>query len=336
MIVRDEEAVIRRCLDSARGLADSYVIVDTGSVDRTCELIEAHELAGELHHRQWVNFGHNRTELMELAYDKADWLLLLDADHTVSHDGPPTLDPNVDGYLVRHDDDPSYWVKRLVSGRRHWRFEGATHEYITCDEKGTITARLDSIAVRHHGDGGHRPEKFARDLALLEQEHQRNPQDPRTTFYLASTLRDLGHSQRAADVFLKRASMNGWDEERFYALLEAGRLTGDSGLLLQAWNARPTRAEPLYEIAVRERQRQGWPVAHLAAHAGAQLPIPEQDTLFVHRWVYEWGCEFELSIAAWWTGQLDQARKATERLLACPTLPDRYRQQVIRNMQYLR
>ena len=38
MIVRDEEPVLIRCLESAAGLYDELVIVDTGSADRTREI----------------------------------------------------------------------------------------------------------------------------------------------------------------------------------------------------------------------------------------------------------------------------------------------------------
>lgn len=38
MIVKNEEAVLGRCLESARGLADEIVIADTGSDDRTREI----------------------------------------------------------------------------------------------------------------------------------------------------------------------------------------------------------------------------------------------------------------------------------------------------------
>ena len=41
MIVRNEERVIERCLASVRPYVDGYVICDTGSTDRTIELIEA-------------------------------------------------------------------------------------------------------------------------------------------------------------------------------------------------------------------------------------------------------------------------------------------------------
>ena len=38
MIVKNEEAVLARCLDSLRGLMDEIIIVDTGSTDNTKEI----------------------------------------------------------------------------------------------------------------------------------------------------------------------------------------------------------------------------------------------------------------------------------------------------------
>ncbi|TCP19985.1 glycosyl transferase family 2 [Scopulibacillus darangshiensis] len=40
MIVKNEEAVICRCLDSVKDLVDEINIVDTGSTDRTKEIIK--------------------------------------------------------------------------------------------------------------------------------------------------------------------------------------------------------------------------------------------------------------------------------------------------------
>ena len=38
MIVRNEEDVLERCLESVQGLVDEIIIVDTGSKDRTKEI----------------------------------------------------------------------------------------------------------------------------------------------------------------------------------------------------------------------------------------------------------------------------------------------------------
>ena len=42
MIVKNEEAVLGRCLESVGTAADEIIVVDTGSTDRTREIAKAH------------------------------------------------------------------------------------------------------------------------------------------------------------------------------------------------------------------------------------------------------------------------------------------------------
>src|SRR5919109_4739906 len=115
MIVKDEAQVIERCLGSARGLIDSWVICDTGSTDGTQELITRalQGVPGELHERPWVDFGHNRSELMRLARGRADYLLLIDADMTVSFERDDLGELEADSYMLRHAGELEYRIKRL-------------------------------------------------------------------------------------------------------------------------------------------------------------------------------------------------------------------------------
>ena len=82
MIVKNEARVIEKCLASVKPLIDSWVIVDTGSSDDTQSIIRKYmaDLPGELHEKPWVNFAHNRNEALQLAKEKADYVLLIDAD----------------------------------------------------------------------------------------------------------------------------------------------------------------------------------------------------------------------------------------------------------------
>ncbi len=117
MIVRDEAAVIERLLGSLRGLIDTWVICDTGSVDGTPALIAQalSGIPGELHERPWQDFGHNRTELMRLARGTADYLLLLDADMTIEQSAAlPKLD--ADAYLLREAGSLDFRGPRQVRG----------------------------------------------------------------------------------------------------------------------------------------------------------------------------------------------------------------------------
>ena len=71
MIVRNEENVIEPCLASARPWIDWLVLCDTGSVDRTMDLVTAFctrtGLPLTLDQQEWKDFGHNRTLSIQLA-----------------------------------------------------------------------------------------------------------------------------------------------------------------------------------------------------------------------------------------------------------------------------
>jgi len=341
MIVRDEAGVIERGLGSVRGLIDHWVICDTGSTDGTQELVRRslQGIPGDLHQRPWVDFGHNRTELIDLARSKADYLLLLDADMTVTFDPAQLQGLGADAYMLRHAGEPEYWIKRLVRGDRTWWYVGVTHEYITTEGPERVE-NLRAIVIHHHADGGTRSEKFERDLRLLTRDLEREPDNARTVFYLAQTLRDLGRSDEAIDLYRRRAEMGGWPEEAFYALYQVGVLADRAGrrdeavtALIEAWDRRPQRAEPLYELSRMFRDREQYHAAYLVSERGLRLPVPS-DTLFVHRWMYEWGLLFEYSIAAYWVGQPNAALQACNRLLQMPQLPEAYRKQTEVNRGY--
>jgi glycosyltransferase involved in cell wall biosynthesis len=345
MIVRDESAVIERLVDSVRGLIDTWVICDTGSTDGTQDLIRSAlaDTPGTLVETEWVDFGHNRTELMRLAEGKADYLLLLDADMVVVREGdfPETL--TADSYYLRWPGDMEYWQKLLVSGRRRWSYFGATHEFIALDEgpePTEVSDRLDAIVIKHHADGGTRAEKFERDTQLLQQDLARDANNARAMFYLAQTYRDTGQPQPAIYHYERRAIMGGWDEEVFYSLYQSGVLRAESGdwpaalaTLIKAFEFRPARIEPLYELASRLRLRGEYESAFLFASRGLDRPLPP-DVLFLHPWIYRWGMLFEYSVSAYWVGQTANALKACKRLLTIPDLPEVYREQTKANRRF--
>jgi tetratricopeptide (TPR) repeat protein/predicted GH43/DUF377 family glycosyl hydrolase len=339
MIVRNESGVIERCLRSVRTLIDTWTICDTGSDDATPALIgrELCDLPGKLHVRPWVNFGHNRSELAELARGTADYLLLIDADMTVVHNG--TLPRLVaDAYLLRHPGEFEYAVPRLIRGDRHWWFEGATHEYLATE--GSYTQEpLEALAIEHHGDGGTRGEKFERDVRLLQAALETDPDSARWTFYLAQTLREGGEEERAIELYRRRVELGGWDEEVFYAAYQLGLLVGHRDpdaaipLLLEAHERRPTRAEPLHELARLSRLRRRHRSAYMFARQGAALPTPD-DVLFVHRDLYEWGMRFERAVAAYWVGRYEEALELNEALLAERRMPPAFAAVAERNRNY--
>jgi predicted GH43/DUF377 family glycosyl hydrolase len=338
MIVRDESAVIERCLESVRSLIDAWVICDTGSSDRTPMLIERllADIPGRVFRRPWRDFGANRTELLELVGPREGFLLLLDADMTVRQHAPlAALD--ADAYLVGHDGELDYAVPRLIRADRSWRYEGATHEYLVIPGDCSVS-RLDALTVIHHADGGARADKLERDLVLLRDALRLDPGQPRATFYLAQTLRDAGETEQALELYRRRASMD-TGEEAFYAAFQAGALMAgrdDDGAFAQligAWEMRTSRAEPLYELARLARFRGWYEMALTVTRRALEIPYPG-DVLFVHRGVYEWGLRFELAVSSYWTEHFDEALAVIDALLEEVRLPSDIEQAVRANRSY--
>jgi hypothetical protein len=338
-IVKDERERIDACLTACERAGITVgTIVDTGSTDGTPQHIREAYPWCRVVRRKWRNFGHNRSQAFALARGSADWLVALDADMTVEWDDGWEPDPLVNSYALRMGDRDCDWrLPLLLRGDLPWRSVGAVHEY-TCLPGGVLPHSVATDHVRvPYIDRGREPAKTLWQAGMLEEDLAREPDNPRTVFYLAQCRRELGDTVTARDLYARRATMdNGWEEEQWYAGYRVALLTPEWNeqlpLLLASWEARPHRLEPLY-IAVRELNRRD---LHRTAwglvNAVDQHVTP--DSLFVQRSVWEWGMSFERSIAAWWVGRHDECREISQRLLEHPGLPDYIRPAIERNLTY--
>ena len=338
MIVRNESPVIERCLRSVLPYIDSWVICDTGSTDDTPELIARilQKIPGKLHHTKWVNFGHNRSELLRLAKGAGDYLLTLDADWTLEVDGKlPAL--TADASLIRFAGDLDFALPTLLRGDRDWRYEGAAHEYLTTD--GVFTREvLSGVRFINHSDGADSHRRIERNRQLLEQDLQRDPDNLRTILYLGLSYRDLGMTDKALEYLSKRVVHEGWDEEVFYCLYQIGKLqlatkpAEGIATLLMAWQRRPQRIEPLVCLANYHRVRGEYHLAALYAEKAHGAPYPD-DILFVERDAWAWRAAFELSIALWYAGDQARSLELSKQLLASADLPESIEPYVRRNSE---
>jgi predicted O-linked N-acetylglucosamine transferase (SPINDLY family) len=180
-----------------------------------------------------------------------------------------------------------------------------------------------------------------KDVAILDAALAKEPANARYAYYLAQSLKDAGQLERALTAFRHRATMAGWEEETWQARYQAALLVERVGrspaeiarAYLEAWNARPARAEPLVQLARWHRQRGEWPLALLFARAAVATPRPA-DQLFVEDAVYAWSALDELAIAAWHAGARDEGRNAAERLAAEQRYPASERERIEKNLAW--
>lgn len=362
MIVKDEAPVIERCLSSLKHHLTGWCIVDTGSTDGTQEIIRRalEGIPGKLHERPWKNFAHNRTEALELARNfcrMQGWLLLIDADEElIANELPLTSGDDCLRGSFQYSTGGAVWARPVLArAARPWIYRGVVHELLMCNSRHT-TVDVPAVRVVSHLDG-HRTastsayEKYMKDAVLLERalfDKEDADLHPRYQFYLAQSYDSAGSAALAYAAYMKRTEMAGWEEEVFVAMHRAARLSERLGhpwgqsleAYLRAFNRRPSRAEPLFDVAKHygfAGTRQ-WHLAEMFAGLAARTPR-STDAFVVEHDVYDWRAMDEWATALTWIGTPESLGKAVccyQGLLAGTALPPADRARITENLEVQR
>lgn len=351
-LVKDEGPVIRRCLEALKPHIDSWVIFDTGSADDTMEVIREvmADLPGEMLERPFEGFAKSRSDLMAVASarDDTDYLLMIDADDTWTPTEDfewPQLDADV--YDVKLEMGGTSWQRgQLTKASKPWRYTGAAHEYLVCDEPFRRGGCLSRVVIRCGRDGARRRKepikKYQRVAEILEKELEKNPTDTRSMFYLAQSYRDARQPAKALEMYQRCAEAKGWVEEVWYSLFQIGvlheRLGHDWATAREAYERafafRPSRAEPLVKLARHYRNNKDYARAFVYACAAKELPLPEDDRLYVDESVYSWCALDEYAVAAYWVGRRSASLVANLRLAANEDIPLRALDRIEENLGF--
>lgn len=329
MIVKNEKEVITRCLESVLPLIDYWVIVDTGSTDGTQEIIQdfmkKHNIPGELHEQEWVNFGHNRQQALLLARFKADYLLFMDADDILVYDENFKL-PHLtsDCYLIKSlAGQTQYYITRIVKASLDWHWHGVLHEYVTSDKakEGVVLHGVKYIYICD-GARGKDPKKAEKDVQILLDSLEKEPDNARNMFYLAQSYVAASDFENGLKYYNKRIEMGGWEEEVFWSKLQVAHLQNYLGYdakevensFIAALKYRPKRPEPYFYLINSARIKGQYKKGYELGKTALRLP-KNTDTLFVEAKTYD-ATLLEFAICAWFVGKYDESLAVCNRLLA--------------------
>lgn len=306
IIVKNEEKIISRCLDCVSMFADEIVVVDTGSTDRTKEIIAARGNVRLFDSEKFskdtapedFEFGVAKNEAIRRC--TGDWVIWWDADDVIDSASADrirklsqeTQEPRLYSFLILYGPMRFEHVRMFRNGAGIYFDEHhACHEYLNANFHPVISRR--EIQILHLPEWKAMPSN-ERNLKILEKDcFVRGRADQRNLFYLANAYREHGRNQEAADTYAKYLELSTWREERFFAryyrglcLMRIGKLDEAREQLLLSLNEDFRFGESyclLGDIAAFRGDKERAVLWYRMAMA---TPIPQDARLFVSTHLY--------------------------------------------------
>ena len=179
MIVKNEERILTRCLDTIADLVDEVIIVDTGSTDNTRQI--AGKYTDKIYDFEWI---HDFSAARNFAFSKAscDYIYSADADEVLNEENrqkfmqlKQTLLPEIEIVQMYYGNQLSFgtiynfdkeYRPKLFKRLRGFEWIEPIHETIR-----TTPVIFDSeIEITHLPEQNHAPRDLAAFQRILQQE----------------------------------------------------------------------------------------------------------------------------------------------------------------------
>ncbi|MBM7563932.1 glycosyltransferase [Paenibacillus sacheonensis] len=326
LIVKDEEDVLARCLDSVKAAVDEIVIVDTGSTDATKSIAASY--TDRIYDFAWIDdFAAARN----FAFSKAtsSHILWLDADDVFLEPDlekllalKASLAPEVDtvsmAYHLAKDEygtvTSSLRRNRLVKRARGFRWIGAVHEYLEVyGQSLSSDAAVTHASLRHDSD---------RNLRIYEQRLAKGEKfGPRDLFYYANELNDHARYEQAV-LYYSRFLLTGegWVEDNIAACGKASDCYSSLGAsdlaleyALRSFRYGPPRPEFCCRIGYWHLQRDAYETAAYWYEAALNAPKLDQAWSLQNKSCATWLPHLQLCVCYDKMGDRERAYAHNER-----------------------
>ncbi|MCP9277969.1 tetratricopeptide repeat-containing glycosyltransferase family 2 protein [Bacillus wiedmannii] len=240
LIVKNEEDMLRKCLESLQSRVDEIIVVDTGSTDTTKKIAE--EFTDKVYDFEWINdFAAARNFAASKA--NGEWILAIDADECIDQENLKVAIEEIQSHNGKYN---SYVVEilsfigkfgentsvnkmgRLYRNDEKVSFKGALHEQIVAIE-GELCLGLSSLKLYHYGYLSHivkKQNKKSRNLKIIKETLHNKKNDGFSLFNYGQELRRQGKTEEALIRFVeaykyKNSIDNGWIRTCLYFIIES-------------------------------------------------------------------------------------------------------------------
>jgi len=352
MIVKNEEHVIERCLSSLTDIIDYYCIVDTGSTDKTKEIItkffEDKGIKGEIVDHEWVNFSDARNKALESIKGKVTHAVWIDADEVFTKDPGFSVEKFKNALIDRDSAtlDITYgdikYHRKQVFKPELYLWNGPVHEALFRQgDDVEKSVHIAGIGIFVNSDGASwsvsQQEKYSGHAQLYLDWFAADPKNeqPRWVFYLAQSFRDAGNTdtdegksllEKSIEWYRKRVTLDeGYQEERYYAQLMICNLLSKLGKsskevlpeLYYCSKLDDTRLEHFLGIILYFQKTENYDLAYTFSTRAMKLAgkVPSNKALFIDPAFYLYKIADLHSVNAYYAGDIPEAKRAFRKVL---------------------
>jgi glycosyltransferase involved in cell wall biosynthesis len=166
IIAKNEEASILNCLNSVKDIAYEIIVLDTGSTDKTKEIVGAFH-GTHLHETTWDNdFSKARNEC--ISHATGDWVLIMDSDEVITEETQKQIIPFLEMNEKTIDKNVVFGFKNIneslkereikYHGYKHTMFRNnmgikykhKVHEHLYHPDINLFTLNLNNLVIIHN------------------------------------------------------------------------------------------------------------------------------------------------------------------------------------------